>query len=194
MTTLAGWASLGGVVVFAALAVILSDMLKSILSLTIASVSLAAYFYLLGAPYAAVFEAIVAAGLITVLFLFMVSLTDTNVVERLENRKAALVGVFAVAFVAVVGFLWLSYFGELGVAARSNFGDFGEALWTGRSIDVLAVTILIFVGVIGSMRLTTAGMEALEEESETWEEPSVESEAGGSTGGSPDDEPQEEVA
>ena len=194
MVTLAGWASLGGIVVFAALAVILSDMLKSILSLTIASVSLAVYFYLLGAPYAAVFEAIVAAGLITVLFLFMVSLTDTSVVERLEGRKAMVVGVLALAFVAVVALLWVSYFGELGVAAQSNFGDFGEALWTGRSIDVLAVTILIFVGVIGSMRLTTAGMEALDEEPETWEEPSTESEAGGSAGTSSDDEPQEEIA
>ncbi|MFW5895908.1 MAG: NADH-quinone oxidoreductase subunit J [archaeon] len=194
MVTLAGWASLGGVVIFAALAVILRDMLKSILSLTIASVSLAAYFYLLGAPYAAVFEAIVAAGLITVLFLFMVSLTDTSVVERLEGRKAALVGLFAIALVAVAGFLWLSYVGELRVAAGSNFGDFGEALWTGRSIDVLAVTILIFVGVIGSMRLTTAGIEALEEESGTVGGPVVEDEAGRPAGPGSDEEPQEEVA
>jgi NADH-quinone oxidoreductase subunit J len=194
MVTLAGWASLGGVVLFAALAVLLRDMLQSILSLTIASVSLAAYFYLLGAPYAAVFEAIVAAGLITVLFLFMVSLTDTSVVERLEGRKATLVGVLGLAFVAVVGFLWASYFGELGVAAQSNFGDFGEALWTGRSIDVLAVTILIFVGVIGSMRLTTAGIEAMEADSETWDETTGETGSGRTAGTSSDEDTQEEVA
>jgi len=167
MTTLLAGVTLAGVVVFAALAVLLSDMLQSILSLTISSVSLAAYFYLLGAAYAAVFEAIVAAGLITVLFLFMVSLTDTSTVERLEGRKTVLVGVFGLAFVAVAAFLWTSYFGELAVASQSNFGEIGEALWTDRSIDVLAVTILIFVGVIGSMRLTTAGIEALEESSDT---------------------------
>ena len=167
MTTLLAGVTLAGVVVFAALAVLLSDMLQSILSLTISSVALAAYFYLLGAAYAAVFEAIVAAGLITVLFLFMVSLTDTSTVERLEGRKTVLVGVFGLAFVAVAAFLWTSYFGELAVASQSNFGEIGEALWTDRSIDVLAVPILIFVGVIGSMRLTTAGIEALEESSDT---------------------------
>lgn len=198
MTTPLGWLTLGGVVLFAALAVVLSDMLKSILSLTIASVSLAAYFYLLGAPYAAVFEAIVAAGLITVLFLFMVSLTDTSAVERLENRKAMLVGAFGLAFLAVVGFLW-TYVGELAVASQSNFGDIGEALWTGRSIEVLAVTMLIFVGVIGSMRLTTAGLEALEEapdeEPDAWEETPFEgADSGGPADMNPEDDTQEEVA
>lgn len=198
MTTLAGWVSLGGVVVFAVLAVILSDMLKSILSLTIASVSLAVYFYLLGAPYAAVFEAIVAAGLITVLFLFTVSLADTRAVERLEDRKATLVGVFALAFVAIVAFLWVSYVGALGVAPQSNFGDIGDALWIGRSVDVLAVTILIFIGVIGATRLTTAGIEALEapagEESDIWGETPAERDAGGLAGTGSEDDTQEEVA
>jgi NADH-quinone oxidoreductase subunit J len=199
MTTLMGGVTLAGIVVFAALAVILRDLLQSILSLTIASVSMAAYFYLLGAPYAAVFEAIVAAGLITVLFLFMVSLSDTSVVDRLEGRKATLVGISGLAFVGVAAFLWVSYFGELAVASQSNFGDISEALWTGRSIDVLAVTILIFVGVIGSMRLTTTGIEALEEspgaESETnARPPSAEGQVGENTGTSSSDDPQEEVA
>ena len=194
MTTLAGWLTLGGVVLFALLAVLLSDLLKSILSLTIASVSLAAYFYLLGAAYAAVFEAIVAAGLITVLFLFMVSLTETSVVERLEGRKATIVGGLGVVFFAIAAFFW-TYLGDLPVADQSSFVEpFGDALWIGRSIDVLAITILIFVGVIGSMRLTTAQFEALEEaetaeDDAAWDEATAESEPG--TSG---DEPTEEVA
>ena len=114
--------------------------------------------------------------------------------ERLEGRKAILVGVLGLAFVAVAGFLWASYFGELGVAAQSNFGDFGEALWTGRSIDVLAVTILIFVGVIGSMRLTTAGIEAMEADSESWDETAGETGSGRTAGTSSDEDTQEEVA
>lgn len=158
--TPAGWITLGGVLVFAALAMIFTDLLKSILSVTIASVSLASYFYLLGAPYAAVFEAIVAAGLLTVLFLLMVSLTERGVAERVRRRKAVLVGGVGIIIFAIAAFLW-SYVTSLPVETTPAFPDqFGEALWTGRSIDVLAVTIVLFIGVLGSMRLTTAQLES----------------------------------
>ncbi|MFT4957210.1 MAG: hypothetical protein ACI9EZ_000521 [Halobacteriales archaeon] len=57
----------------------------------------------------------------------------------------------------------------------------------------------MFVGVIGSMRLTTTGIEALEEspgaESETnARPPSAEGQVGETTGTSSSDDPQEEVA
>ena len=54
---------------FSILAVELKDMLKAILSFTVANVFLSAILYLLGAPYLAVFQLLIYAGAVTILFL-----------------------------------------------------------------------------------------------------------------------------
>lgn len=62
-------------IIFSILAVELKDLLKSAISLAVASVILAIIFYQLEAPYAAMFELSVCAGLITVLFASTINLT-----------------------------------------------------------------------------------------------------------------------
>lgn len=62
-------------VLFVLVAIELRDLIKSAIALGIASGLLAAIFFILGAPYAAVFELSVCAGLITVLLLSAVSMT-----------------------------------------------------------------------------------------------------------------------
>ena len=62
-------------VIFSILAVELKDLLKSAISLAVASAILAIIFYQLNAPYAAMFELSVCAGLITVLFASTINLT-----------------------------------------------------------------------------------------------------------------------
>jgi NADH-quinone oxidoreductase subunit J len=62
-------------VLFAIVAIELKDLIKSAISLGVASALLAAIFFLLGAPFAAVFELSVCAGLVTVLLLSAVSMT-----------------------------------------------------------------------------------------------------------------------
>jgi NADH-quinone oxidoreductase subunit J len=62
-------------VIFSILAVELKDLLKSAISLAVASAILAIIFYQLDAPYAAMFELSVCAGLITVLFASTINLT-----------------------------------------------------------------------------------------------------------------------
>jgi len=64
------------VVVFVIMAVELKDLMKSAISLAIASVILGMIFYQLSSPFAAVFEISVVAGLITVLFMSTISLTS----------------------------------------------------------------------------------------------------------------------
>ncbi|MCD6591745.1 MAG: NADH-quinone oxidoreductase subunit J [Thaumarchaeota archaeon] len=54
---------------FSILAVELKDMLKAILSFTVANVFLSAILYLLGAHYLAVFQLLIYAGAVTILFL-----------------------------------------------------------------------------------------------------------------------------
>jgi len=137
-------------------AVAARDFLLSILSLSGASVALAVYFYLAGAPIAAVFEAVVAAGLVTVLFLFVISLTETDAAERISGAKLPVVGL-ALGLLLGVG---IAVWTLLDPAAASGTDvAFAEALWSVRSIDLLAVTVLVFVGVLAVVRLTAERLE-----------------------------------
>jgi len=57
------------VLVLSLLAVELRDLLKSILAFTGACIAMAIVFYLMGAVYVAVFQLLIYAGAVTVLFL-----------------------------------------------------------------------------------------------------------------------------
>jgi NADH-quinone oxidoreductase subunit J len=72
------WVALGAVLVLALLAIHLRDVLKGALALAVMSALLAALFYRFGAAYAAVFELSVCAGLITVLFIAVIALTEAR--------------------------------------------------------------------------------------------------------------------
>jgi NADH-quinone oxidoreductase subunit J len=61
-------------VLFVLVAIELRDLIKSAIALGIASALLAAIFFILDAPFAAVFELSVCAGLVTVLLLSAVSM------------------------------------------------------------------------------------------------------------------------
>jgi NADH-quinone oxidoreductase subunit J len=64
---------LGGSVV----AVLTKTMIRAAVALGLGSVSLAALFFILGALYAGSFELSVGAGLISVLFILAISLTES---------------------------------------------------------------------------------------------------------------------
>jgi len=74
---------LTALVLSAAGAVLLKDLLKAGICLGILSVLLSIIFFSLNSPYAAVFELSVCAGLITVLFSTVVSMTkDEDEVQK----------------------------------------------------------------------------------------------------------------
>lgn len=62
--------------VFIIIAIEIEDLIKATISLGISSAILAAVFFTLNAPYAAVFELSVAAGLITILLLSAIGLIE----------------------------------------------------------------------------------------------------------------------
>ena len=73
-----GYIFLGCIVfVGASIAVLSRRLLPAVISLGIGSAALASLFFWLGAPYAGGFELSVGAGLISVLFLIIISLTET---------------------------------------------------------------------------------------------------------------------
>lgn len=62
--------------IFLILAIELKELVKATIALGIGSVLLASVFYILNAPYAAVFELSVAAGLVTILLLSAIGMID----------------------------------------------------------------------------------------------------------------------
>jgi len=58
-------------------AVLLKNLLRAAVALGASSVALAALFFFLNAPYAGAFELSVGAGLISVLFIVAISLTES---------------------------------------------------------------------------------------------------------------------
>ncbi len=62
--------------VFLIIAIELKDLVKATIALGIGSALLASMFYILDAPYAAVFELSVAAGLVTILLLSAIGMID----------------------------------------------------------------------------------------------------------------------
>ncbi|MEW5937473.1 MAG: hydrogenase subunit MbhD domain-containing protein [Candidatus Thermoplasmatota archaeon] len=70
------------IVLFVVLAIELRDLVKAAIALGIASALLGGVFYVMEAPFAAVFELSVAAGLITVLLLSAIGMTEKTEGER----------------------------------------------------------------------------------------------------------------
>jgi NADH-quinone oxidoreductase subunit J len=68
----------------AIVAVLAKSLIRAAIALGIGSAGLALLFFLLGAPYAGGFELSVGAGLISVLFIVAISLTDS-----MERRSDA---------------------------------------------------------------------------------------------------------
>src|SRR4030043_1529040 len=92
-------ALLVGLVLFSVLAIVLRDLLKSAISLAVASLLLGIIFFRMNAPCAGVFEISVVAGLITVLFILTIALTKAGD----EVRESRIVNwVFPLVFVAFI--------------------------------------------------------------------------------------------
>jgi NADH-quinone oxidoreductase subunit J len=77
MMTLAYIAPAALVLVGAILAVLSENLLGAAVALGVGSAALATLFFLLNAPYAGGFELSVGAGLISVLFIVAISLTES---------------------------------------------------------------------------------------------------------------------
>jgi len=69
----------------AAVAVMAENLIRAAVALGIGGISLAMLFFFLGAPYAGAFELSVGAGLISVLFILAISLTESIGRQRGES-------------------------------------------------------------------------------------------------------------
>jgi NADH-quinone oxidoreductase subunit J len=145
---------LSGLLLFSILAVLAKDLIKSAISLAIASLLLGIIFFLMGAPYAGVFEISVVAGLITVLFMLTIALTKSG--GDVRESKAALL-VFPVFFV-IVGlidiFVMKGLLPKLQVLqSGAEAGTFAQVLWKQRTFDLVGQLAVILAGVFAVLAL-----------------------------------------
>jgi len=146
-------------VAFAALALRARRLLTSTLWLAGVSAVVSVVFYLLGARQVAVIELSIGAGLVTVLFVFAISVAG----EEAMGARPLLPGVLAWALpILAIGLLGWFVRSLAMPAPPSAEPAFSAMLWGQRGLDVLVQVILIFAGVLGLLGLLAEAKAPLE--------------------------------
>ncbi len=126
------------------------QLIVSALWLAGCSAILSILMYLLGAFAVAVIELSVGAGLVTVLFVFAISIAgdETIEVKSIIPRPIAL----AVSLVSIVllGFMTVSSLVSLQLTPEPSFSDM---LWQQRGLDMVVQSGLLFAAVVGMLGL-----------------------------------------
>jgi NADH-quinone oxidoreductase subunit J len=146
------------IVVFALLAVLLTDLLRSAISLALASVGLSIVFFQLHVPYAAAFELSVCAGLVMVLLVSAIGMTRRTPPEQEERGKSAVViipilALIAVAVIDIAAFIALSQQAVPVISYRPTPASFSETLWQMRWVDILGQLGIVLAGVFAVLAL-----------------------------------------
>ncbi|OGS20115.1 MAG: hypothetical protein A2252_11230 [Elusimicrobia bacterium RIFOXYA2_FULL_39_19] len=138
-------------ILFSVMAVFLRDLLKSAICLAVASIFLAVMFFRMGATYAGVFEVSVVAGLITVLFITVIALTNDDA-KVPENKWPIIIFPVALAIFIIFDIWFMNKFIILPSKALPLLAQgekFGDVLWGQRTFDLLGQIGVIFAGVFG---------------------------------------------
>ncbi len=147
-------ALLVGLVLFSVLAVALRDLLRAAISLAVASLLLGIIFFRMNAPYAGVFEISVVAGLITVLFILTIALTNAGEEVRESKLVNIVFPLFFVVFIVIDGLVMKSLLAKVpALASPAESGGFGDVLWKGRTLDLVGQIAVILAGVFSVLAL-----------------------------------------
>ena len=143
-----------GLVLFSVLAILLKDLLKSAISLAVASLFLGIVFFRMNAPYAGVFEISVVAGLITVLFILTIALTKAGDEVRESKVSNLVFPLFFIVFVAIDALVMKGLLQKIpALPGAPESGSFGEVLWKQRTLDLVGQIAVILAGVFAVIAL-----------------------------------------
>ena len=126
------------------------QLIVSALWLAGCSAILSLIMYLLGAYAVAVIELSVGAGLVTVLFVFAISIAGDETIEIKSIIPRPIALVISLVSVVLLGFMTISSLVSLPVAAEPPFA---EGLWQERGLDMLVQSGLLFAAVVGMLGL-----------------------------------------
>ncbi len=147
-------ALLAGSVLCAIQAIRATRLLTAAIWLAGVSALVSIALYILGAQQVAVIELSVGAGLVTVLFVFAISIAgeEAMAVRGIVPQPVGLV--LVIGAVALLAYMVLP---AVGVGSPVIEGSFSQMLWEERGLDVLVQIALIFAGVIGVLGLIGEG-------------------------------------
>jgi len=134
-------------------AVMTLNLLKSAIGLAVASAILSLLLFLIRGPLAGVFELSVCAGLITVVFISVISLTKplTGAEARARDRSRVKRFIFLPVLIVAVG--WGLYILrpqlDLPLPPASLETDVRQMLWNVRRLDLVGQILIILAGIFG---------------------------------------------
>lgn len=132
--------------------VLAADLLKSAIGLAVTSVVLAIIMFQLAAPLAAVFELSVCAGLITVVFISVISLTRPGTGTASVEKRDRLRYIFLPAIIMLAGlaFALIKYRPEINSwLAPTQVEDMRRVLWGQRQLDLFGQVVVLLAGIFG---------------------------------------------
>ena len=135
-------------------AVMAGNLLKAAIGLAVTSAILAVVMFRLGAQLAAVFELSVCAGLITVIFISVISLTRPPVGTEGGDQKTKILRRFAflplVVLIAAVALGMLDFKPDFSsLLAQAPEGDMRLVLWGQRQLDLFGQVVVLLAGIFG---------------------------------------------
>ncbi len=158
-------------VLFAALTIILllcafmafraRQLIVSALWLAGCSAILSLIMYLLGAFAVAVIELSVGAGLVTVLFVFAISIAGDETIEFKSIIPRPLALIIALVSIVLLGFMTVSSLVSL--PAPTEPASFSDMLWQQRGLDMLVQSGLLFAAVLGMLGLLSEAKVTVKE-------------------------------
>lgn len=141
-----------GALLCALQAVRATRLLPAALWLAGTSALLALTMYLLGAQFLAVIELSVGAGLVTVLFVFAISVAGEDAIQAPSLPPKSLAIGLATVVALLLGWFALPLVPRDVTAAAPPFA---QVFWEVRGLDALVQVVLIFAGVLGILGLLT---------------------------------------
>ena len=132
-------------------------LLRATIALALASALLAVVMYSLGAQVAAVLELSVCAGLISVVFVSVISLTQRrSFKDYVERRMSRLSRFWPLPLVLIGGGIALSFIHtpvQVALPVPGAEGDVRVVLWNLRQLDLFGQILIILAGVVGVLVL-----------------------------------------
>jgi len=126
------------------------QLIVSALWLAGCSAILSILMYLLGAYAVAVIELSVGAGLVTVLFVFAISIAGGEAAEAKSIIPRPLALIVSLVAIVLLAFMTISSLVSLPAAVEPTFS---EVLWQQRGLDMLVQSGLLFAAVVGMLGL-----------------------------------------
>ncbi len=135
-------------------AVMTPNMIKAAIGLALTSAVLSILMFRLNAPLAAVFELSVCAGLITVVFISVISLTRPPLGAESGDGKAKILRRFSLlpvlVLIAAVALGMLNLKPDFSLLlAQAPEGDMRVVLWGQRQLDLFGQVVVLLTGIFG---------------------------------------------